>query len=67
MNEAGTVLGSGKSKMTNISWPPGTHRLVGHVSYAACNQLVKIPSKNVTCMGVGSAQRNINIVIAINA
>lgn len=61
------MLGSGKSQMTNISCPPGTHRLVGQVSYAACNQLVKIPSKNVKCMGVGLAQRNINIVIAIDA
>ena len=64
-------LGSEKSKMTNISRPPGTHRLLGHTSYAASNltrksQWVRIPSDSAKCMGVWLAQRNLNIMITIN-
>lgn len=65
-------MGSEKSKMTNISRLPGTHRLLGHISYAASNltrksQRVRIPSESAKCMGVWLAQRNLNIMITINA
>lgn len=66
-------MGSEKSKMTNISVLRRTHRLLsGHISYAASNltrksQRVRIPSESAKCMGVWLAQRNLNIVITINA